>query len=90
MHEKDKKKIEKLKDEIRRHDFLYYVEDRPGISDRDYDRLMQDLKDLEGKYPQWVTPDSPTQRVGGKASENFRGVAHKVPMLSLDNTYNLE
>ncbi|MEE2987199.1 MAG: NAD-dependent DNA ligase LigA [Nitrospinota bacterium] len=90
MHEKDKKKMEKLKDEIRRHDFLYYVEDRPGISDRDYDRLMQDLKDLEGKYPQWVTPDSPTQRVGGKASENFRGVAHKVPMLSLDNTYNLE
>ncbi|MFQ5444572.1 MAG: NAD-dependent DNA ligase LigA, partial [Nitrospinales bacterium] len=86
----DKKEIEKLRREIRRHDILYYVEDQPEITDREYDRLMQRLKNLEKKHPGWVTPDSPTQRVGGKVSDKFESVVHKVPMLSLDNTYNLD
>ncbi|GJL80030.1 MAG: DNA ligase [Nitrospinaceae bacterium] len=90
MPPSDKKEIENLRREIRRHDILYYVENQPEISDREYDRLMQRLKDLEAKHPDWVTPDSPTQRVGGKASERFESVVHKLPMLSLDNTYNLD
>ena len=90
MPDKDRQKIETLRQEIHRHDHLYYVLDNPQISDRDYDRLMDDLKSLEAKHPDWVTPDSPTQRVGGKPSEKFDTVAHKVPMLSLDNTYNVE
>ncbi|MFQ5716259.1 MAG: NAD-dependent DNA ligase LigA [Nitrospinales bacterium] len=89
MAEKDKEKIEALRRQIQRHEILYYVHDRPEISDFQYDQLMQSLKDLEARYPQWVTPDSPTQRVGGKASEKFQPVAHKTPMLSLDNTYNV-
>jgi DNA ligase (NAD+) len=86
----DKKAIEKLRREIRQHDILYYVEDRPEISDRDYDRLMQKLIDWEKEHPDDIPADSPTQRVGGKVSERFTGVAHREPMLSLDNTYNLD
>lgn len=90
MTDSEKKEIETLRRDIQRHDTLYYVEDQPEISDREYDRLMQRLKDLEKKHPQWITPDSPTQRVGGKVSEKFPAVRHKAPMLSLDNTYNLD
>jgi DNA ligase (NAD+) len=90
MPQSDKQEIEKLRREIRRHDILYYVEDRPEIDDREYDRLLQRLKDLEATHPDWVTADSPTQRVGGKVSERFQSVVHKIPMLSLDNTYNLD
>lgn len=90
MSDKTKKQIEKLRQEIRRHDHLYYGLDQPEISDREYDRLMQSLKDLEKERPEWVTADSPTQRVGGKVSEKAKAVKHKVPMLSLDNTYNLD
>ena len=86
----DIKQIESLRREIQRHDHLYYVEDQPEISDREYDQLMQRLKDLEKKHPAWITPDSPTQRVGGKVSEKFPSVTHKAPMLSLDNTYSLD
>ncbi|MFQ5483320.1 MAG: NAD-dependent DNA ligase LigA [Nitrospinaceae bacterium] len=82
--------IHRLSDEIRRHDHLYYVLDQPSISDREYDRLMDRLKALEAQNPKWVFPDSPTQRVGGKASTRFAPVVHRLPMLSLDNTYNLE
>ncbi len=90
MPASEKKQLEALRREIHRHDRLYYVEDAPEISDREYDRLMQKLKELEAKHPEWVTQDSPTQRVGGKVAEKFRSVRHKTPMLSLDNTYNLD
>jgi len=84
------KKIESLRDKIRHHESLYYVLDQPEISDAEFDKLMQQLKDLEGEHPELITPDSPTQRVGGKPREGFVKVAHSSPMLSLDNTYNEE
>ena len=90
MSADDKKAIEKLRREIRQHDILYYVEDQPEITDREYDRLMQKLIDWEKEHPDEVPADSPTQRVGGKVSERFTGIAHKTAMLSLDNTYNLD
>jgi len=84
------KKIESLRDKIRHHEYLYYVLDQPEISDQEFDALMQQLKDLEKQYPDLLTPDSPTQRVGGKPREGFVKVRHSSPMLSLDNTYNEE
>ena len=84
------KKIEALREKIRHHEHLYYVLDHPEISDADFDQLMQQLKDLESEHPSLVTPDSPTQRVGGKPREGFVKVPHSSPMLSLDNTYNEE
>jgi len=81
-------KIEKLRDEIRHHEHRYYVLDDPEISDAEYDRLVNELKALEAEHPEWVTPDSPTQRVGGKPREGFVKVQHSSPMLSLDNAYN--
>src|ERR1700752_3977260 len=82
--------IEFLRDEIRRHEYRYYVLDDPEISDAEFDRLMNELKKLEAAHPELVTPDSPTQRVGGKPREGFVKVRHSSPMLSLDNTYNEE
>ena len=90
MSDSDSKIIEQLRKDIQRHDYYYYVLDNPKISDREYDRLMEQLKELEANHPQWITPDSPTQRVGGQPAEGFESVVHKVPMLSLDNTYNVE
>ena len=84
------KKIEALREKIRHHEYLYYVLDQPEISDAEFDRLMRELKDLEAKHPELLTPDSPTQRVGGKPREGFVKVPHSSPMLSLDNTYNEE
>ncbi|HET9366378.1 MAG TPA: NAD-dependent DNA ligase LigA [Candidatus Angelobacter sp.] len=81
-------KIEKLRDEIRHHEYLYYVLDAPELPDADFDRLMQELKKLEAAHPELITPDSPTQRVGGKPREGFTKVVHSRPMLSLDNAYN--
>jgi DNA ligase (NAD+) len=83
-------RIEQLRDKIRKHDQLYYEEAAPIISDREYDRLYKELVDLEAKFPDLVTPDSPTQRVGGKPLKAFEQVAHLIPMLSLDNTYSEE
>src|SRR5439155_1510434 len=77
-------------DEIRRHDELYYVQDNPEISDREYDELMERLRDLEQKHPEFVAPDSPTQRVAGRPAEGFPEFIHRRPMLSLDNSYNIE
>jgi DNA ligase (NAD+) len=74
-----------LQDELRRHEHLYYVLDAPEITDAEYDRMMQELKALEEAHPELVTPDSPTQRVGGKPREGFVKVAHSGAMLSLDN-----
>src|SRR5258707_9858612 len=82
--------IEKLREEIRRHEHLYYVLDAPKISDPEFDRLMQELKRLEAERPELITPDSPTQRVGGKPREGFVKAEHSRPMLSLDNAYNEE
>src|ERR1700686_3192642 len=84
------KKIEALREKIRHHEHLYYVLDNPEISDAEFDKLMQQLKDLEAEHPSLVTPDSPTQRVGGRPREGFVKVRHSTPMLSLDNTYNEE
>ncbi|MGB6745589.1 MAG: NAD-dependent DNA ligase LigA, partial [Terracidiphilus sp.] len=83
-------KIEKLRNEIRHHEHLYYVLDAPEISDAEYDARMNELKRLEAANPGLVTPDSPTQRVGGKPAEGFRKAAHSRPMLSLDNAYSAE
>jgi DNA ligase (NAD+) len=84
------KKVEALREKIRHHEHLYYVLDDPAISDAEFDQLMQQLKTLESENPSLVTPDSPTQRVGGKPREGFVKVPHSSPMLSLDNTYNEE
>ena len=79
--------IESLREEIRRHEYRYYVLDDPEISDAEFDRLMNELKKLEAAHPELITSDSPTQRVGGKPREGFVKVAHSAPMLSLDNAY---
>jgi len=77
-----------LVEDIRRHDHAYYVLAQPAISDRDYDRLYHELLDLEQQFPQFVTPDSPSQRVSGQPLKEFKPVQHVRPMLSLDNTYS--
>ena len=84
------REIEKLRDEIRRHEDLYYVENAPEISDREYDELLEKLQQLEAANPELITPDSPTQRVGGRPAEGFPEVVHTRPMMSLDNSYNIE
>ncbi len=83
-----RKEIEKLREEIRRHDYLYYVKAEPEISDYEYDMLLKKLEGLERKFPQLITPDSPTQRVGSDLTKEFPPVEHKQPMLSLANTYS--
>jgi DNA ligase (NAD+) len=84
------KKIEALREKIRHHEHLYYVLDSPEISDANFDKLMNELKRLEAEHPQLITPDSPTQRVGGKPREGFVKAKHSSPMLSLDNAYSEE
>ena len=81
-------KIKKLREEIEHHNHLYYVEAKPEISDQQFDRLMHELIDLETANPQFATPDSPSQRVGGQPIEGFKTVEHSVPMMSIDNTYD--
>jgi DNA ligase (NAD+) len=82
--------IKKLRDEIHRHDYLYYTKSEPEISDREYDALLKRLQDLEKEHPELITPDSPTQRVGERPIEAFARVRHEVPMLSIDNTYSID
>lgn len=82
------RRIEELRDQIRYHEHRYYVLDDPEVSDAEFDRLMQELKKLEAEHPELITPDSPTQRVGGKPREGFIKVPHSSPMLSLDNAYS--
>jgi DNA ligase (NAD+) len=84
------KKIDSLREKIRHHEYLYYVLDNPGLSDADFDKLMNELKRIEAEHPELVTPDSPTQRVGGKPREGFVKAKHSSPMLSLDNAYSEE
>jgi len=81
-------RIDALRDKIRYHEHRYYVIDDPEISDAEFDRLVNELKKLEAEHPELITPDSPTQRVGGKPREGFVKVEHSSPMLSLDNAYN--
>ncbi len=88
MAEDVKQRIEQLRGQIRRHDYLYYVLNQPEISDQQYDRLFAELKELEQANPSLITPDSPTQRVSERPLEGFTTVRHSVPMLSMDNTYN--
>ncbi len=83
-------RIEVLREKIRSHDHRYFVLDDPVISDYDYDMLVNELRDLESAHPDLITPDSPTQRVGGSPSSSFPVVRHPVPMLSIGNTYNDE
>jgi len=87
-HSSPEQQIEALREEIRRHEHLYYVLDAPELTDAEYDALMNRLKALEAEHPGLVTPDSPTQRVGGKPKEGFAKTPHSRPMLSLDNAYN--
>ncbi len=84
------KKLDALREKIRHHEHLYYVLDQPSISDAEFDDLMRELKRLEAEHPDLITPDSPTQRVGGKPKEGFAKVAHSRPMLSIDNVTSEE
>ena len=85
-----RRRIERLRAEIRRHDYLYYVLNQPQITDQQYDKLFAELKSLEEQHPELITPDSPTQRVSGEPLEGFKSVRHTIPMLSIDNTYSAE
>lgn len=84
------KRIEELRKDIRRHDYLYYVKDRPEISDAEYDRLFRELVDLETAHPDLITPDSPTQRVGAPPLDELKKSVHEKPMLSLDSILDAE
>ncbi len=84
------KKVESLREKIRHHEYRYYALDAPEITDAEFDALMNELKRLEAEHPQLITPDSPTQRVGGKPREGFVKAKHSSPMLSLDNAYSEE
>ena len=90
MSETIQSKISKLREALNRHSYLYYVEAKPVISDQEFDRLMHELIELEAAHPELITPDSPSQRVGGEPIEGFRTVEHAVPMMSIDNTYDPE
>src|SRR5436190_8813164 len=83
-------RIAQLRDEIREHEYLYYVLDQPSISDYEFDQLMRELKQLEAENPELVTPDSPTQRVGGEPAKEFPTHRFSRPMLSLENAYSEE
>src|SRR5258707_2847099 len=87
-HAQAKARHSELVEEIRKHDHLYYVEAAPVISDRDYDKLYREVADLESEFPDLITSDSPTQRVGGEPIKAFKPVQHLLPMMSLDNTYS--
>ena len=82
--------IKKLREQIRYHDRKYYLEAQPEISDVEYDKLVERLKQLEAKHPELITPDSPTQRVGDQPVAHLIPVEHRVPMLSIENTYSVE
>lgn len=84
------KEIDKLREEIRHHDRLYYVEASPTLTDLEYDKLLRQLKDLEESHPKFVTPDSPTQRIGDHSVSHLQSVTHRLPMLSIDNTYSID
>ena len=82
--------VAQLREELNRHNYLYYVEAAPEISDREFDRMMNRLAELEAEHPELASDDSPTQRVGGQPLGSFATVTHAVPMLSIDNTYSYD
>jgi len=86
--EEAERRIAELKQELEHHNYRYYVLDSPEVSDAHYDRSMNELKALEAKFPDLITPESPTQRVGGQAAEKFEKVTHRLQMLSLDNVFD--
>ena len=86
----EKDRILELRKALEYHNYKYYIENAPEISDREFDGLMHDLEKLEEKYPEMYDPNSPTQRVGRDINQEFTQVAHKYPMLSLGNTYSEE
>jgi DNA ligase (NAD+) len=88
MTEQVRAEIERLRQELRHHNYLYYVEARPVISDLEFDRLLKQLERLEQEYPEYDSPDSPTHQVGGDAIDAFASVPHREPMLSIDNVYD--
>src|SRR5262247_2063908 len=83
-------RISELREQIHHHDYLYYAEARPEVSDAEYDALMRELRELESAFPDLVAPDSPTQRVAGQPIDAFRSVEHRTAMLSLDNATSPE
>ena len=83
-------KIFELRTLLKKYEYEYYVLNKSSVSDAEYDKLMNQLIDLESKYPQFITPDSPTQKVGGTFDSSFKKVPHSKPMLSLSNVYNKE
>ena len=83
-------RIEELRRELDRHNYKYYVENAPEISDFEFDTMMRELIDLEREYPQYADPNSPSVRVGSDLTSDFRTVRHRFPMLSLGNTYSLD
>src|SRR3989339_802954 len=85
-----KKRLDELKAEIDKHNYNYYVLDKPVISDAQYDALYRELVNIESEFPHFVTPDSPTQRVGAKPMDNLGIITHRIPLFSLDNSMNLE
>ncbi len=85
-----KHRVAELRQLIDHHNRKYYVDAAPEISDREFDRLLEELQQIEKAHPELITPDSPTQRVGGAPIDQFRTVRHRVPMLSIDNTYNAD
>ena len=86
----DQQEIEKLRKELNEHNYQYYVLDQPSISDYEYDHMLRRLEELEQAHPEWITPDSPTQRVGGQAVEGFEPVVHRVRLESLQDVFSLE
>jgi DNA ligase (NAD+) len=88
MPDKVRTEIEQLREKLQYHEHLYYVLDKPEITDAEYDAMMRRLSELEAAHPELKTPDSPTQRVGGKPREGFVKVPHSTQMLSLDNALN--
>src|SRR5688572_11587554 len=90
MGQSVEQRIEKLREEINHHSHLYYSEARPQISDREFDRLMEELIELERQHPELWRPDSPSARVGGDVQSELKPVKHAAPMMSIDNTYNEE
>ena len=85
-----KQRVQQLRQQLQKAGYAYYVLDNPIMEDEVYDRLYRQLQDLESQYPELITPDSPTQRVGDKPASQFTSVRHNIPLYSLENAFNLE
>jgi DNA ligase (NAD+) len=90
MEDDSRRRITQLRAQLNEHNYRYYVLDDPDVSDAQYDRLMEELKALETRFPELASPDSPTARVGAPPLESFESVRHRLPMLSLDNAFDVD